>query len=1010
MSSRLAPFVASLRTIEFARLEYGKPCESSSGPIKKLEECRTLAQSATFPEWITALCRPVDLGLGLQEGAEVAAERFGHGTVVRPVKTPQGAIAQVAYRLRRRSEDGESRPGRRYWLGRYLYSAEITTPLTALTALDCNPLIALTDYAQQASSVSVDESHAPIPPHTEFLEQAIVFCLAGIPIGVQAPLDEKEFFELAAFLRFCLPPTLQPLFSTGWGVSRDLSQELHCSIALSFPDTVAVYQPERRAWIPPKTSPPNHGSGAGKRPSLRDEHLMSGHMYLREAFEWSPQGRPLTENGPQRLDSFGIFDFSPSLADLVTTPGLQTPVIASAFQSAGLRALDFARLTELSRWLDGELVDEGRLCRAPDDYFFHDYRERVVKLAVSALSQDNQRAKGDLMVWGAAEGPSASYLTNLLVGCDERTNTRAKLLLAISRDAPAAMLQTLGEAAAVGEVADLPDLAQLKFEKKLDLTLRDFSRLDVHIELLTGARALPYTKWAQRRMGLLALVLGSSYPDEIHQYISRLDTDHGPLWKLAARLTRREQPIETDVGLLVKLNPTQREMIERSIREYWLRGEAVVRTKLLPWVALATVRSDDEPIWQLAHGRDPRNHRPATEIARLIDPERIPASLLFRVAELALSEWQFFEPIVRQAPGGWARVFEHWPAEVRHLLLVQSLGSSSVDSVPSFLPEMSLAQFDQLLADWSHSRLPADVVANALSTILRSGTPTPLPGRSVIPPSVLGICRQLRQGVWWFGQTPSDGITDIAAAVVRRLGLQWPKNTITTLWREANSGWRVRSMLQLFPTTELRPSAKHLEHLIPHRTWLIEHLQRLPARREDYGIATVGFHALTFDTQNGRYAWKQEYSTSAIWAAFAGVPTQQQGSLAHAISAYGNRDIPSSLGLAHRYLEGSRLQADRSIQFAARRVLDAVVRPLLHARLGSAQSADLLEVYGLKSEWTLQERLSFGLGAMEIVLDKQAADTDGVAATARSVSVSPLLDHLLREVAAELVQPRVARW
>ena len=200
------------------RLEYGKPCESVGGPILKGTECRPLGLTAGWPGALTDICHPAALGIGSPLAAIAAADHFGHATVVRPVLV-DGVIGQTAYRLRRRAEEGEGTGGRKYWLGRYLFSAQALGLSAAARALDETPLVAFVDSETQAAKVPVPAA-APVRTFDEvFLRSAISFCISGIPIGIHPPFDEDEFFAWASLLVSCLPGSCSRCFllAGAWG-------------------------------------------------------------------------------------------------------------------------------------------------------------------------------------------------------------------------------------------------------------------------------------------------------------------------------------------------------------------------------------------------------------------------------------------------------------------------------------------------------------------------------------------------------------------------------------------------------------------------------------------------------------------------------------------------------------------------------------------------------------------------------------------------------------------------
>lgn len=233
----------------FDRIEYGKLCTSPDGPILPGVEAYPLVRSRSFQPAAEKLCRPWIVGIGRE-----ALARSAHGTVLRGVWAGNRVLT-VACRLRRRPESGEGGTGRRYWLGRYLCSAQVAPdPLTCFLALGKEPLRGITPAAARAPGRPLSLPRADPPELGEgarsFLEQALVFVISGLPVGITA-LEEETFFRWVAALWNLLPGPLRPLLSAGWEVHPEETSRLSLSTSSQFSPLVAVFDPRQELWTPP---------------------------------------------------------------------------------------------------------------------------------------------------------------------------------------------------------------------------------------------------------------------------------------------------------------------------------------------------------------------------------------------------------------------------------------------------------------------------------------------------------------------------------------------------------------------------------------------------------------------------------------------------------------------------------------------------------------------------------------------------------------------------------------
>ena len=239
---------------------------------------------------------------------------------------------------------------------------------------------------------------------------------------------------------------------------------------------------------------------------------------------------------------------------------------------------------------------------------------------------------------------------------------------------------------------------------------------------------------------------------------------------------------------------------------------------------------------------------------------------------------------------------------------------------------------------------------------------------------------------------------------MRRVAPQESDATVARIWQDARSGWRARTALQWFTQAPLQPTLAQLEELVRHRHWLGEHLREQPSRDDAFGVAAASFHGLTYGQGTASRRWRAEYKRHGLWGAFAGVPVREQGSFEDALSAYAGRNPSAAVAVARTYL--SSAQSLAAAQFAARRIVDEVIRPIIkHA--ASTRCLDVLDALGLNSELALYERVVASRG-LRVVVDQEASDEAVAVSMGDRMSLSPSFRSLIRDVVGTLT--RSAGW
>jgi hypothetical protein len=988
----------------FSRLEYGKICVASAGPILKGEELRVIATAGLWPPAAADLCDIQHLSLGDQPAAARIVDRNGHGTVLRPL-VANGTIGQIAYRYRHRPERGEGEAGRRYWLARYLYCETAWPTDVGLRALDAFPLIGLPQNAR-VEVVAVAVTAAPLPePPVHFLPQAIAYCMSGIPVGVAASLNEPAFFALAESLRAALPSMLQKLFSCGWSVAPDLTDQLHCSLAESFGERVAVFDPLTSRWTAPRAAPAYAARGAA---TFQSTDLVPGRMYLSEVF---PQvdGLPQLGGGPTQLPQLGTID-DIDASQLPALPGPHAPVVAAAFRRIGNRALDRARLSEVERWIEGGPVDQSRLCVAANDYFSADFRERLVRVGLTALGTPGREAAGDRIIWETAVGRRAGVLA-LPLQSEQAGVRRARLLAAIAARDSAAAVARLRDYALAEESVPLPPGADKKLDEHLSQTIENLEALDVHRDFFQRAEEKLYAPWLKRHLGKALLAVSSVHRQEADELASRINlSGAASVVALAARFARRMEPSPADEAVFAA-DARLRPFFERVVRRAWEQTAGPGRSHLIEWVRFIGTTPQDDPVWQLAAKRDPLKFRDGDEIARILDPRTVPSSLSLAAAQLVYNQWESFGPMVHRVPSDWTRITDQFPDHTRNLLLVQPPAGASRTHSTQRLPALSTRQLDRLLGAWCAAELPDSIVAESLEEIFVRANPAPAYARALAP-SAFAVCVSLIEHQDWrdvdiaLGAVPADEIVDLAAEILRKRDRRPSPNVIADLWRRTTRGWHIRFMLQRFTRHTFEPTLAQLSMLIRHRQWLRRHLTVHQSRRAAFGIAAQDFYELDFDG-NGSNVWREEYRKTPLWAAFASVPMSMQGSLYEAAAAYTNGMPAAIVAFGHDYLSAERSHPHEG----ARRVHDSLLRPLLSRTIDDAARA-IWVAYGFPVERPFASYMSFGKAApVPVVVEPHRTAEAMIAVQGGTVYIAPELARLLQRVIDGLRTPaRKGSW
>jgi hypothetical protein len=984
----------------FERLEYGKLCTSPDGPIEPGVESYPLVVSAGFPKLVKDSCRPWILGVGPELAPDAP-----HGTVLRCLRI-EGTPIQVFCRLRQRPEGGEGQPGRRFWRGLYLCcSFSNPDPLTGFMVLEKeNPLRGITIKESKRALAPIE---VPLQPRPEsdalldtFLPQALELVLSGIPVGVAGGVDELTFFRQATALWSLLPPPLRSLFSAGWSIPSSEAASLNLSATLQFPPSVAVFDAPRRQWRLPARVDQVQTNGELRSRPFDEDQLVPGRMFLREAFEWS-NGRPCLHQ--LHLDHLKELDYGIAEGGPAGVLDARSGWARERFQRPGLRSLDYARTSELTRWLDGNWQgDPATLCSSTAEYFFLDARRGVMRLGLDAIHDPEKRARGEEVVWRSLVRDPSSHelLEERASAFPESVQVRAYLLRALASGSWQDVQLALDAAVEQGIALKLPAAADERLDASLLSSLESVEGLGWHCRRLSGGEIPePYRAWAQKNACRLAVTFATCEGSDFTDALLNLRKLVGiPVVETLHRLQLREPPRDTDIQNLRGLERDNLERLASRLLILWRRiDEETVprREKFLFWIERFGSLGEDDPLIAciFAAPDSPRWTGPLLlDLEKEIYAERVPNSLHSRVAAVALMHWERFSSDythrTSQSGGsaGWLSILACWPAEARIALTDMKPIKQMDQPEPEVLDALKKLQ------------LSDEFLERRLAKQVERGSPVKLEVSWLLwklcqqrssrsgPISAVWLCCGIAKGALpECGATPPHEETlKLVQHFVRPLNLQ---PSTRELWSKAKHAWQILLLLKLFPSVNLSPSQAQLAELIPEREELGKHLKTKnihPNRKDLFRVASANFHTLSYPADG----WKNTYRDSALWGAFRGVPIPLQGDFETVLKSYG-KSSQSWVDLSLDYL--SR-QEQPGIEEAVRRVARTVFVPLV--RRGRLTPDDMKEVFEQRDP--SYRRLPVFLGGTKVSYgdyDLALAKESG-----REILVSWWFSHLLEKI------------
>jgi hypothetical protein len=897
------------------RLEFGKFCVSSAGPVEKNRDripigYSQLGWSAGFPADLISFCDPK--GIGISEGDEPLPTDSPHGTVLRPALIGKAKkFRRVFYRVRMRAEEGtdqngKDKAGRRYTMARYLVAEhDDIDPLMLFNAMDSVPLQGMT--RKEASDIpALVVSPAELKPGRliqAFLREAVIYVLSGIPLSITEEISETDFFCCVTALWRALPPPLRSHLSAGWSVGSSYSGKLAVTHTAHRAGYAALFSPADLTWSRPDCAMKWDKSDQLVRSSFFEERLEPGRLYAQYVFggdseQYSVNLSPSSDKVSNLIGSFPTLELS-------ELPDWHARITIQAFRYPGLRARDQLAISLLERWLrTGKGEDEPLFCLDARAFTYQSTQLNALDLMIKALAYPaTRRWRGDRALWVSLSGKCPDSFNFTINGASGEGADRARLLAALARHDTLEMLRTLMLAGARGEAGSLSDEVAERLETCLDESIRNAekSRLHIHAHLLKSPPE-QYSRWvrgnALKRGSALNLMralasMPGDFGEEVYDDIVKIDPSSEVL--ALREMIEGLAPSVSAKGSARQLAGEQRNIFIDLFNQEWDRlrvGVAGRRERLLGWFDVLKPRNNVPPLLRLQAG-EPLSEKDVNLLADEVEQDYIPPSLVRAVSIFVLEHWELIGRRVRSKARQWSGIHATWPSFYARLLVGGvGMDEESIDPAIRQAAKAIKIPFDEL-NEIIKVQLPHATFSEFASRLWEWAARFPI--REGYQPTIIDLCSYITKGE--LPKLAPNYIYEIDdfARFARASGMaDRLVRRSQQLWANVSQDWHLLLLLSLFPNVGFKPSAKQLGWLVQYQDWLNNHPTHSQVYRQrwsDCYLATRPFHSLSF--KEDADLWREDFAThSVIWAAFRGVPVIMlpHGALNEALRAYSKAD------------------------------------------------------------------------------------------------------------------------
>jgi hypothetical protein len=886
---------ASTREIGIAveRLEFGKFCVSSNGPIESNRDnipigYSQLCWSNGFPSELISSCHPTNLGIA-KEGTDVLPRENSHGTVLRPVVRGGKGLRSLFYRVRSRAEDGEGQSGRRYTLARYLaVPEEGVNPLSLLAALNSVPLEGITRAAARDISPLESEPEHPALDHVAeaFLREALIYILSGVALSITDEISEAKFFALVAAVHERLPPVLRPHLSSGWNVGSSYSGKLGITYTTHRAGSAALFSPTTLTWSSPEYVTTWNAQHKPVVNTFFDARLEPGRLFERYIFREANHSDSSSSVSERLSNLVG----SLPRVEVPELPDWNDPVIVRIFRYPGLQARDQFAIRALAEWLaTGE--ENAEACLDARALSYQSNRLKALELILQGLSEPSSKLRADHALWLSITGKVPISFTNVINGWTGIGADRARLIAAIGSNDVFKTLSAF-QLAAPDERQGLPAEVVTHLFKILDQSLVTSPEnvLPYHSRLLLSPSS-QYHEWVNEHSLELIRALGLQQETPQEALTAIADISGSDTIRALHSFMNDQTLTPVFADLLRRLQPAERSVFIELFNHRWSRQDeltAVRRQRLLDWLRVLNPPSSRHPLLRLEAGAELTDLEVA-DIADDVERQHVPESLLPAVAELALQKWAAVGRRITSRVTHWRPVTNRWPREHARVLGMAK-GTDAPDphivrAAQQF--RIKFADLEHLLTIWLGSHKFADAAPLLWDWSIQ------LEPRIGSPLTALDLCRHFENGRLPDAQLDSREFDRFVILVKGSGRGKIPSEVVQNMWRFALRFWQVKLLLTLFPQENLEANLSQLSLLVPQQAWLATHLrdpQVHALRRDWFKIATVPFQSLSFRESP---MWRDDFINSPLRAAFRGVPASMlpTEALRRALRAYAGSAI-----------------------------------------------------------------------------------------------------------------------
>jgi hypothetical protein len=952
--------------VSLERLEFGKFCVSAEGRIETNRDnipigYSQLGWSNGFPPALIPFCEPRTLGITDGEGDRLLHEN-SHGTVMRSL-IPREArrVWRLFYRVRSRSEEGEGKLGRRYKMARYLTANDELDPESLLAAMDSVLFQGLTrsDVAKlEAISVSPRAESIRNEFAGPFLQQAVVYVLSGIALGVTENISEVDFFSYVNTLWSVLPPALRPHLSAGWNVGTSYSGRLTITNTVQRAGDVALFSPENQSWTPPDFVAQWDSESRISNKPFSEDQLELGRSFARYAFgEQNFGGYPLPS-----AEHLGTLISTLPPSKLSELPDWRDPLTNRAFIYPGQKAADHFLLEALEHWLmTGEPLQGGRFIDVRV-LTYQSTRLKALDLILRALSEPETRSRGDQALWESMLGSSSASLVNHIRGSTSPGSRRAQLMTAIAGSDLSLSLQGI-LAAASAETEDLPVEVVRLLETLLSQSVSepwDLTLLGIHKLLLKDPPPV-YRAWLEKHPVRLMRAFAShpqTFGAEVFQRI--IDLSQSVDAAAFRELIRGNAPSES---LEIHLGGLQREVrgdfVGYLVQE-WTRSDentARRRSQMIPWFRPLQPPSAAHPLFQLYRGEQP-SAEGAAVVAAEVERNEIPPDFMSVTSALMLRYWSLVSKRIEKLKL-WRGIIRLWPSLYARALVGEDGVGNPDDEMQRAAREFRMPPAD--LIALLREREPFDSFKQNAPLYWQWAEQAAVPPDLSQPATVLDLVWYLINRHPFPDRVAGTHEIQVFAKLVRGAGQQ---NLITNqpleTWSETTTGWFLMFLLNLFPEIDFTPSGTQLGWFIYNQEWLREHLDRFDIhsdRPQRFDLALRPFHSLLYQSDEER--WRPDFTrNSSIWAVFRRVPVAHLPPRALRLALRAYTKSPLALRTAQQDKERVDTQAQLCLRFLAaydgsasqdhaiRRVLNEFVFPYVSYKRDKDMVASIFDWVG----------------------------------------------------------------